>query len=111
MLTNRQPVSATAARRWKAESAGGSACNARPRVGQRDRSVDPYSGREHPQFGPGGPFERLAPNGPALEVIAHAMQTTFYPLYGYREFLPALVHKDPEVLDLTLGLLFRYDPP
>ena len=59
----------------------------RLRVGQRDRSVDPYSGKEHPQFGPGGPFEHLAPNRPDL------------------------VRNDPEMLDLTLGLLFRYDPP
>ena len=59
----------------------------RLRVGQRDRSVDPHFGKEHPPFGPGGPFEHLAPNRPDL------------------------VRKDPEMLDLPLGLLFRYDPP
>ena len=48
------------------------------------------------------------------------MQTTFHPL-GWREqvggplrhteLLPNLVRDDPGMLDLTLGLLFRYDPP
>ena len=81
------------------------------RARQFDRPVDTYFGRKHPQFGPGGPFKHLAPNGPALEVITRAMQTTFYPLHGYRAFLPALVHKDPEMLDLPPGLLLRYAPP
>ena len=57
---------------------------------------------------------RVAPNGPALEVITRAMQTLFHPLRDPtgREFekFPDLVRDDPEMLHLTLGLLFRYDP-
>ena len=57
----------------------------------------------------------MAPNGPALEVITRAMQTLFYPLRDptgqVRDLLPMLIGRDPEMLHLTLGLLFRYDPP
>ena len=67
--------------------------------------VDSYFGKEYPMLG-----AEFAPNGPALEVITRAMQTTFYPLHGRKEFLPDLVRYDPEMLDLTLGLLLRYDP-
>lgn len=53
------------------------------RARQFDRSVDTYFGTESPQF------EELPvfPNGTAL------------------------VHKDPVMPGLTLGLLLRYDPP
>ena len=72
------------------------------------------------RFGTEYPFKGA--NGPALEVIARAMQLLFYPPGRTRpgggskrnvdldhvEFLPDPVRDDPEMLDLTLPL--RYDP-
>ena len=73
--------------------------------GRKDEYVDEYFGTEYPFMGA---------NGPALEVMPRAIQTLFYPLKtssGPKELLPDLLRKDPEMLDLTLGLLFGYDPP
>ena len=36
-------------------------------------------------------------------------EVLFHPLYG-RERLGKLVREDPEMLDLALGALFRYNP-
>ena len=58
-------------------------------------------------------WRHLALNGPALAVITRAVELLFYPqptTRESRELLPQLVRKDPEMLDSTLGLLFRYDP-
>ena len=84
--------------------------------GRPDQYVDSYFGREYEWFEnePKELRDLIAPNGPALEVITRAMQTLFHPLRdptGRVELLPALINKDPEMLHLTLGLLFRYDPP
>ena len=85
--------------------------------GRRDRYVDSYFGVEYEWVEGLTPDmrARVAPNGPALEVITRAMQTLFHPLRDPtgREFelLPDLIDRDPEMLHLTLGLLFRYDPP
>ncbi len=38
-----------------------------------------------------------------------AMQMLFYKIDG-EDFMKALVKRDPEMLDLALGALFRYDP-
>ena len=84
--------------------------------GRRDRYVDSYFGVEYEWVEKLTPDmrDKVAPNGPALEVITRAMQTLFHPLRDptRREFekLPDLIDKDPEMLHLTLGLLFRYDP-
>ena len=86
--------------------------------GRPDQYVDSYFGVEY-EWVEDEDMEELrdlvAPNGPALEVITRAMQTLFYPLRdrtGWSvELLPKLVRDDPEMLHLTLGLLFRYDPP
>ncbi|MCY4098839.1 MAG: hypothetical protein OXF40_11360, partial [Rhodospirillales bacterium] len=66
-------------------------------VGREDEYVRPYTGREY------GRVE--AP----LEVLTMAMQMTFHPVWR-REHLWDLVRKDPELLDLSLGVLFHYDP-
>ncbi len=71
--------------------------------GRKDQYVDAYFGREYKYT---NYWRHLAPNGDAVEVMTRAVEMTFH-----RELLPDPVRKDPEMLDLTLGLLFRYDPP
>ena len=78
-------------------------------VGRGDHYVYDYFGCELPGYDEGAPWQHLAPNGPAVEVMTTAIESTFYPIF-HQEFLPRLVRDDPEMLHLTLGLLFRYDP-
>ena len=87
------------------------------RQGRPDQYVDSYFGVEY-EWVEDMEKElraRVAPNGPALEVITRAMQTLFHPLRDPTgrelELMPKLIERDPEMLHLTLGLLFRYDPP
>ena len=62
-----------------------------------------YQGREyHAKLGSDN-------DGEPLEVITMAMQMLFYKIDG-EDFMKALVKRDPEMLDLALGALFRYDP-
>ena len=65
-------------------------------LGRRDKYVQRYSGREY------------AGERPA-EVLTTAMQQLFYNVHG-KEYLRVLFKRDPEMLDLALGALFRYDP-
>ncbi len=67
-------------------------------VGRKDDYVDNYFGREYAGF-----------PAPALEVITVAHQVLFHPRHG-EELLRRLIRDDPEMLDLVLGVLFRYDP-
>ncbi len=67
-------------------------------VGRKDDYVDSYFGKEYAGF-----------PAPALEVITVAHQILFHPRHG-EELLRRLVRRDPEMLDLVLGVLFRYDP-
>jgi len=67
--------------------------------------VDEYFGREY--SGPG-----YDPARSALEVMTCAFQMLFHKLPGKEGAdLDKLVRRDPELLDLVLGLLFHYDPP
>ena len=66
--------------------------------GRKDQYIDAYFGVEHPGYA-----------DPALEVITRTYQILFHSLYG-RERLGELVRDDPEMLDLALGALFRYNP-
>ena len=66
--------------------------------GRKDQYIDAYFGAEHPGYA-----------DPALEVITRTHQILFHSLYG-KERLGKLVREDPEMLDLALGALFRYDP-
>ncbi|MBC6406279.1 MAG: hypothetical protein GDA41_11280, partial [Rhodospirillales bacterium] len=69
--------------------------------GREDQYVDEYFGREYPGL-----------EYSALEVMTCAFQMLFYKLPGDRGAdLDDLVRRDPELLDLVLGLLFHYDPP
>ena len=88
----------------------------RKRQGRIGQYVNRYFATEYQNFEGNPAF----PNGTALEVITRATQLLFHPLASrakvggplwHDELLPRLVRKDPEMLDLTLGLLFRYDPP
>lgn len=63
--------------------------------GRKDQYIDAYFGSEH--------------GGSAREVITRAYQIVFHPLYG-KETLGRLVREDPEMLDLALAALFRYNP-
>ena len=65
-------------------------------LGRPDDYVQRYSGREYPASGP-------------AEVFTTAMQQVLYNVHG-KEYLPKLLKRDPEMLDLALGALFRYDP-
>ena len=65
-------------------------------LGRPDEYVQTYSGREYA-------------GGRPAEVFTTAMQQLFYNVHG-KEYLPKLLTQDPEMLDLALGALFRYDP-
>ena len=67
--------------------------------GRRDQYIDAYFGREY----------QNQDRPPALEVIARAHQFLFHPFYG-KEMLGKLIREDPEMLDLALAALFRYNP-
>lgn len=64
----------------------------------RVQYIDEYFGREY-----------AGSAAPAREVITRALQIVFHPLYG-EEMPGRLVRDDPEMLDLTLAALFRFDP-
>ena len=66
--------------------------------GRKDQYIDAYFGTEYP----GSP-------APAMEMITSAMEILFHPLYG-KEMLGKMVREDPEMLDLALAALFRYNP-
>ena len=44
-----------------------------------------------------------------MEMITSAMEILLHPLYG-KEMLGKMVREDPEMLDLALAALFRYNP-
>ena len=48
-------------------------------------------------------------DGAPREVITMAYQMLLHPIHG-EEQLAKLAQSDPEMLDLALGALFRYDP-
>lgn len=63
-------------------------------------------------YGPGNKFgERKygMPDGDALEVATVAHQVALGSWFG-DEMLDVLARRDPRMLDLLLGVLFRYDP-
>ena len=47
------------------------------------------------------------PDGDALEVATMAFQIA---LGGDRDWLERMARHDPRMLDIVLGVLFRYDP-
>ena len=76
--------------------------------GRRDQYVDAYFGREY-NWPEDSQFRReFWPDGDAVEVMTMAVEATFHPVG--RIDLPRLIDDDPEMLHLTLGLLFRYNP-
>ena len=66
-------------------------------LGREDQYVDKYSGREY------GAAEE------PREVFTVAVQQTFHPVWG-TEYLGEMARDDPEMLDLVIGVLLRYDP-
>lgn len=69
----------------------------RREMGRIDRYIDKYQGKEYPAG--------------ALEVITMAFQYVYQvKRAGLRPYLTELLHKDPEMLDLVIGALFRFDP-
>lgn len=66
--------------------------------GRKDQYIDEYFGAEYAGY-----------PAPAIEVITRAYQTVFHPLYG-EEMLGRMARDDPEMLDLALAALFRYNP-
>ena len=49
------------------------------------------------------------PDGDALEVATVTHQVALESWYG-KEMLGALAQRDPAMLDLLLGMLFKFDP-
>ena len=66
-------------------------------IGRTDDYIHKYTGKEYD------------PGEEPLEVFTTGMQQLFHPVWD-RERLRKLVRKDPEMLDLLLGVLFGYDP-
>ena len=63
--------------------------------GRPDDYVDPYTGKEY--------------SGDPREVMTMAFQQLLHRVHD-REFLDKLFDKDPELLDLAIGALFKFDP-
>jgi len=76
-------------------------------VGRRDSYVEQYAGREYGLDEAHIGQTKLY--GQPREVMTRAIQMLWYPVYG-RDFLKQMTEDDPEFLDLTLGLLLRYNP-
>jgi len=77
-------------------------------VGRRGSYVEQYAGREY------GLDEAHIGNtklyGQPREVMTRAIQMLWHPVYG-DDLLIRMIEKNDESLSLTLGLLFRYNPP
>ena len=79
----------------------------RKEFGRRDKYVWRRQGREYdsrPGRGNDPPVD-----GAPREVITMAYQMLLHPIHG-EDQLAKLAQSDPEMLDLALGALFRYDP-
>lgn len=79
-------------------------------LGRRDRYIDRYQGKEY------GARRGRRAEGDPLEVITMAYQYIWQTHsltpgdYGYWGERYKLLERDPEMLDLALGALFKYDP-
>ncbi|MDE2696197.1 MAG: hypothetical protein OXH97_06725, partial [Chloroflexota bacterium] len=67
--------------------------------GRRDQYIEAYTGREYPRTGGSQP----------LEVMTTSIEQVLHTPHG-RDRLTTLLDDDPEMLDLVIGLLLRYDP-
>ena len=70
--------------------------------------VDRYMGRHYDASVVAGAAARV-PDGEGLEVAPRAFQIVLHPVRG-RERLADMARDDPRLLDLVLGMLFRFDP-
>ncbi len=66
-------------------------------IGRKDQYVEKYMGREYDS------------GEDPKEVWAMAMHMLFHHIEG-TDYMRELIRDDPELLDLVLGVLFRYDP-
>ena len=66
-------------------------------IGRKDDYVRAYAGREYD------------PGEEPREVFAMALQQLFHPIWG-KDYLGDMARDDPEMLDLIVGVLLRYDP-
>ena len=73
--------------------------------GREDDYVDDYFGREYDH--------NSVKHRPALEVVTRAFQLLFHPLKRKKDQvdLDKYLRRDPEMVDLVIGMLFHYDPP
>ena len=83
-------------KRQKTTQVGWAGKNADRAYGRKDKYLDSYAGREY------GIAEE------PLEVMTVHLETLFYNSNANSVY--HLLDKDPEMLDLMLGLLYRYDP-
>ncbi len=74
-------------------------------LGRKDNYVDDYFGREYDY--------QDVKHRPAIKVVTRAFQLLFHPLKkGKGQVdLDKYLRRDPEMVDLAIGMLFHYDPP
>jgi len=82
-----------------------------PKIQRRkDNYIDEYFGLEYPPE----MLEAVGydPDHPALEVMTRSFQVLFHrlPHTDRKVDLDDLMRKNPDTLDVALGLLFHYDP-
>ena len=73
--------------------------------GRKDNYVDAYFGREYDH--------NSVKHRPAIEVVTRAFQVLFHRFDGTNGpiDIDRYLHRDPEMVDLVIGMLFHYDPP
>ena len=73
-------------------------------LGRKDDYVDAYFGREYDH--------KAVKHRPALEVATRTFQLLFHRFDGTNGpiDLDKYLRRDPEMVDLIIGMLFHYDP-
>ena len=74
-----------------------------------DKYVNAYMGKDYQKTMPGTAGKPDLADGDGLELAPRAFQIVFADIGG-KEWLDRLAHSDPGLLDLVLGVLFRFDP-
>ena len=74
-----------------------------------DKYVNAYMGKDYQKTMPGTTGNPDLADGDGLELPTRAFQIVLADING-KEWLDQLAHSDPGLLDLVLGVLFRFDP-
>ena len=68
-------------------------------------------GKDYQASPPGTEGDPDLSDGDGLELPTRGYQYLFHPHHYEGEMLGKMAEKDPQLLDLLLGVLFKYDPP